>query len=401
MKNLSIKNISITLIVSYFFIIGGFIVNGQSKPLQIRIDPDNTYGGKISDFFERVEFIKLDSKKESIFGNISQLEATKDRFIIYDNDTRSILIFNHHGEFIAKIKPRSSEEFFGSFTLDRKLSHILLNISGNKFLTYDYDGKFIDETQVTLRYERIFKLSNGYYALNSPRNLTKTKKDSMSNDLIFSSDLKSVSKYYFPYNTKHQGYDYNLPLPIFSDQGNNTFFYSFPYSYSIFEMDSDGIIQEYNFVFSEKYSLPMGFGTDSLFSKQRKEYIFNPDHENLDKYTFIGPTYKISNYLIFHVEKISNRIFSQNSDFIHNLQTGITFSLNKLKGDSISDYLPVLQTSYRQNFKSFYDGFLYSTMPSAAYNAMIKNLNIQSDTLQIKNLNNNDNPIIIKIKIKK
>ena len=74
-----------------------------AQPTTIRIDPAHARGGTASQIFEKVNFIPLETTKESLFGKIDQLAVTKDYFIILDEQTNSILIFKKNGKFHAKI----------------------------------------------------------------------------------------------------------------------------------------------------------------------------------------------------------------------------------------------------------------------------------------------------------
>ena len=69
----------------------------------LRIDPASSRGAAASQLFDEVQFIPLETTKESMFGSISQLHLTDDSFVIWDYDTKSILIFTKEGKYRAKI----------------------------------------------------------------------------------------------------------------------------------------------------------------------------------------------------------------------------------------------------------------------------------------------------------
>src|SRR5690606_790590 len=82
---------------------------GQESPVDtstirtLRIDPTTASGGNMSQVFDEINFIPLETTKESIFGDIGQLEVTENLFIVFDHDTKCILIFDRKGKYKTKI----------------------------------------------------------------------------------------------------------------------------------------------------------------------------------------------------------------------------------------------------------------------------------------------------------
>src|SRR3569833_2319900 len=71
---------------------------------KLRIDPSQAYGGKVSEYFEQVNYIPLETTKESLFGDINQLAITDSSFVITDMDTRAVLFFTRKGRYITKTR---------------------------------------------------------------------------------------------------------------------------------------------------------------------------------------------------------------------------------------------------------------------------------------------------------
>ena len=70
---------------------------------KIRINPDQAYGGPVSDYFENIEYIPLETTKESLFGDVSEMVVTHDSYVIFDWDTKSVLFFKKEdGKFLFK-----------------------------------------------------------------------------------------------------------------------------------------------------------------------------------------------------------------------------------------------------------------------------------------------------------
>ena len=63
--------------VIIFFATFLLISIGRSQNVsKIRIDPTRAYGGNISDYFDSIEYIPLETRKESLFGEITKLIIT-------------------------------------------------------------------------------------------------------------------------------------------------------------------------------------------------------------------------------------------------------------------------------------------------------------------------------------
>jgi hypothetical protein len=69
----------------------------------LRIDPTTARGAAASQVFEEIKFIPLETTKESLFGSIHQFRIADGNYVIWDYDTKAILIFNKDGKYKAKI----------------------------------------------------------------------------------------------------------------------------------------------------------------------------------------------------------------------------------------------------------------------------------------------------------
>lgn len=76
----------------------------------LRIDPSRAKGVAVSQVFDEVKFIPLETNGESLFGTISQLSVTEHNFILYDYDTKAVLIFDKAGKYIAKVNSSKIEK---------------------------------------------------------------------------------------------------------------------------------------------------------------------------------------------------------------------------------------------------------------------------------------------------
>jgi len=53
------------------------------SPQKIRIIPKQAYGGPVSKFFDSIEYVPLETNKESLFGDINRLTITDESYICH------------------------------------------------------------------------------------------------------------------------------------------------------------------------------------------------------------------------------------------------------------------------------------------------------------------------------
>jgi len=75
----------------------------SSHVVTLRIDPQSARGAAVSQIFDEVKFVPLETTKESLFGNIAELKIAGNKFLIYDYDTRAVLVFTNEGKYLTKI----------------------------------------------------------------------------------------------------------------------------------------------------------------------------------------------------------------------------------------------------------------------------------------------------------
>ncbi len=373
------------------------LVKAQTDVTTVRIDPETALGGKVGDFFDEVEFIPLETTKESTFGRISQMKVIDDFYVIGDNETGSILIFSTNGKFVNKIKMQMD------FSLDRENKQILVLGINNEILYYTLDGKYLRSLSVKGNFEKLFSLANGVLAFNVPRPLQAEKVGKTAYDVVYRDSKTDSVLSLFPYNTKYGIYDYNMYANLFNDQGDGSCIFSFPYRYSAYELDSKGIAKAYHFVFPEKFSLPKDFGVDSLYHDKRKDYIFNPKTaEDYYKFKGLNPFFKHGDILLFNT---NHSYLTYNNDLLYDLGTKTTYSLNRLTGDSLSCYLPILHSQSMQALAAIDQYSLYTSVPAV----MFLKLRDQSVATEkpgkhlvdiSQSIKPTDNPVIIRSRFK-
>ena len=412
----------LTLIV--IFLLWGITTTAQtakvdsSSMVTLRIDPESARGATVSQFFDEIEYIPLETTSESLFGKINQLKLTKNNYVIYDFDTKSVLIFNKAGKFVAKINAtmlKSDEEskeptnFFGFriINIDGQ-EQIAISAAKNIFF-FDLNGKLIQK-KLTKDYpvDRTYSFSNANrYAKAS--HLKIDGKDSTYYEISLFNNGNEIGNYlpikrikgdiYMPgSNTNISGvYNYGI---------ENKFFYTSPYHFNIYEITPEKLSLAYRIILPAANSLPSDFLTNEIYNGQKMPFL----QKNNQLAFGIGDTFKFGNHLFFKFRSMALN-GSKNNALIYNLKTGELTSIKDLEPDKLSFYLPVTDAGayydYTMNGMHLYsEGYLYTSYSSLAmftfkeqstgknpqYNATL--------TDYFKTQSRKSNPVLIRLKPK-
>jgi hypothetical protein len=337
------------LIVSYCFSQTGIIDSSETKV--IRIDPRQSFGKSVSDVFEDVRYIPLETTKESNFGEIGKLEISENRLVIFDSDTWAIYIFDKSGKFInkitnkqigrlAKIKQQNNESFFVTFTLRKYNGIDFIDIpTRNSIIRFDMNGQYLNKIE--------FKdIDNGMVLAN------RTK--------IVMGYLNDANKYY--------------DLAVISNERDTTLFFSFDimsydlddlisgnriayskdfqsvlfttyYSYDIFEINSTKLLYKYKLILPGDISLPTDFFTNQVYDKKRLSYL----RKNKNMIFGISKMHAIGDYLYLRFESFNQHKASRKNIAYHT-KANMAISLQDLTPDKLSYYLPIEDSSCSDYF---------------------------------------------------
>lgn len=383
----------------------------SSKVQTLRIDPTTAVGAPVSSIFDEVEFIPLETTKESLFGRINQLEILDNRYIIYDYDTRAVLIFNAQGKYINKITnnklPINGNEKtelygFGMQTVNGQRYIRIYTSKGSQY--FDSDGKFVmKEDQKS---EEIFDKFEVGTAGNYYRNgYSKNDKDTVNYHLaLFDKDNKELGLF-FRFDALDYRHDQFMVAgtTFCYNTSNKDLLYTTFYDYRIYRGNADGLYMAYKMVFPLKNTLPKDFVTNSVYKNKRFDYF--RDHP--DQIYGIANMMCINDNLVFKLGggKDIKKILS------YNLKTGELISLNDLEPDAMTAFLPVTDGDFGYDFRNSgfllnRDGYLYTSYSSLAafkfkelsagkkpvYSAVLSEF---FKTQSVKN-----NPLLIKLKTK-
>jgi hypothetical protein len=411
----AIKNRKFFFLALFILLLGSNNLASQTESaLTIRIDPDNAVGSTISEVFDSVTYIPLETTKESIFGKIDQLSITDNYFIILDKNTNCILFFLKDGKFHCKINGGNTTlNFYNTisrFSVDRFAKEIGFLKGIGKIVYYNFDGKKIREeksTYATVDFYLFPEKKAVYYQYNAEARLFP---DSNNYELKFVTAGK-VRFGKFPYNMKTAPLQsreiYGIDHSPFHDTGeDSTTLYCRPYSYRVNIITPGSIREAYDFIFPLMNSLPMDFRDQANVYGNRNDYIKN----HIGLIYNISNVYRIGDNLFFKLYK--NTKTSEANSFIYNFKSGNTIALSHVVSDSFNYFLPVcdLNDSYPEfAIDNFYttDGTWLYTTHSSAFMFRTKEANVDKKihySPMLENYftkgNKKDNPVIVKVKPK-
>jgi len=411
-----------------FFITPGYaqklIPVDTSKTVILRVDPANAMGGNASEIFESVDYIPLETTKESTFGRIEQLEVTADRFIILDENTNCILLFKRDGKFVSKIKGGDKKMpggyFFDysikiyDFKVNRWAKEIMFSSIDMKTRTtsyhfYDFEGKKLRDL---VRDPKDPELDRGMFIgknlMVNASGLDDYKEAGIDTryQIAYIKDLKEIQQRSFPYQVK--GLEINGDImsvasgPLFHYGADTAVFFTKHYDYNIFRITPHTVELVYKFIFPLVNVLPADMITNSSYKDKRMKYL--KDHP--DAIYGLGNCFQTGNNLTFKATNSTSDF--RHSSIIYNLRSGSVIGLGHITTDALSYFLPVADDQM-YNFTGFIasDGkYLYSSFSSVK---MFQAREVSAD----KNIKYNpvlsgyfskgkkeDNPVLVQIRLK-
>lgn len=395
-----------------------------SKTVILRVDPANAMGGNASEIFESVDYIPLETTKESTFGRIEQLEITPDRFIILDENTNCILLFKRDGKFVAKIKG-GDKKMAGGYSFDYSIkiydfkvnrwtkeimfSSIDMKTRVTSYHFYDFDGrKLRDLVRGPKDPELNMAMFIGKNLMVNASNLDDYKEAGTDTryQIDYIQDLKEIRQRSFAYQVKGLEIEGDIMSvasgPLFHYGTDTAVFFTKHYDYNIFRITPHTVELAYKFIFPLINVLPADIITNSGYKDKRMKYL--KDHP--DAIYGLGNCFRTGNNLSF--KATNSTIDFKQSSMIYNLKSGSVIGLGHITTDALSYFLPVADDQM-YNFTGFIasDGkYLYSSFSSvrmfeareAITDKNIKYNPVLSD--YFSKGKKEDNPVLVQIKLK-
>lgn len=388
----------------------------SSNIVTLRIDPDGARGAAVSQVFDEVKFIPLETTKESLFGSISTLKIINKHFLIFDYDTRSVLIFSSEGKFRAKLNAtkiaqdkndKSKTDFYGFMTENIDGVDLIKIFTEKYFYYFNLDGKQLKKTSTkNFRYLNEIKLADSVTKVRQ-HYVYRKEKDSVVHEIGIINKKDSIG--YFSFLPKRYETDefWGSGKSVYDYGVKNELIFINYYDYNLYKITPTKLSLAYRIIFPANNSLPKDFSTNPAYIKKRGEYFQN----NPKVFYGLSDPYLFGDNLFL---KMSNFGFepSLKKAIIYNLKSGEITSISDIEPDERSSFLPVTDASgYFYDFKNkgfhLYDeGYLYTSYSSLAMFTFKEQLSDKYKDFSpemanyFKTQDKKSNPIIIQLKPK-
>jgi hypothetical protein len=197
------------------------LVSEEPQSINVNTLIEHSSRSYLSEYFESLEYVKLETSEESLIGQIDNLAISDNYIVIYDNTVNHILLFSRDGKFIRKLFGfgKGPDEFITinsmQFTHDE---HLFLMKNYQTICLYDILGNALKTKSFTNPSTGAYLFPNGniavfypfpYYLQNDGFEITYTNfnGDKVASAL-FHPDYKNESpgtgawsKYYFMNDT--------------------------------------------------------------------------------------------------------------------------------------------------------------------------------------------------------
>jgi hypothetical protein len=407
------KKISIILFAFFIYL------NVTAQEVQkIRIDPSKSFGGTISEYFDSIEYIPLETTKESLFGEIRQLVISDSSFVILDFDTRAILFFQLNGKYIRKVSFANDE--FPNLYYDKTEQNIALNIYKNgkrleKDVRFTLQGIPVKKERgnsLSSENKPHYYLGNGYYfELNNCQifDWKNVSKDTVFLISIYRND--TLLKSFLPIiPANNLGFCRLAGSLTIGKADGNDIFVGKPITNEVYWVKRDTVTNIFQFIFPQNRSYPSNLLAST--SKDLLDSAYQTLRQNPKIIYGVSNIFFKKNLLFFKTMSsiyITPRDGSESElqyNFVYDTLTGKLFSLERLTPDITSFFLPVIGNLSSTEGLNITSKFLYSslsslTMFSAKEKTKSKNPQYPPALQQyFKTQNRKSNPVIVKMKLR-
>jgi hypothetical protein len=387
---------------------------------KLRIDPSMAFGGTVSEYFEEVNYIPLETTKQSLFGDINQLVITDSSYVIFDFDTRSVLFFSLAGKYMTKIKlkenvwpwlayekpqHRLSMSFYDSQAKKNEVKYY--SITGRELAGKRTEAASFQSHHIPLN--NGFSVATGYcYFDNGMKPV-----DSVAYLLKVYKNDTSLYKSFFPYNQT-----VNMAACAFgggfgkinASEEKDAVYVSPPFDGGIYKVTKDSAIKLYQVV------LPLSRAVPKYISQSNDNRLIDslrnanwPDENTITGLTNI---FMFDDFLLFKLNAgryswTQGAESTKQYNFIYNRKTDRLVSIERMKPDELNGFLPFADWRINYQGLNYIDGFFYTTLSSLqlfnAKEATADKKPKYSPAIEkfFTTENRKSNPVIVQLKLKK
>ncbi|QIA06554.1 6-bladed beta-propeller [Draconibacterium halophilum] len=376
--------------MNYFKIIGilFFIIvlfgckKSKQEKFSYSIDLDKQLENEIpfSDVFEDIQIIQLETNKESLIQRVGKVQILNSKFYVFDQDQSALLIFDSDGNFIKKIREigRGPEEYseITDFNLNKNREQIELLSPRGIIISYDLDGNFIGKQKANLNGRVVHYFTNltddliCFYSLFSDTKIaiySKSQKKVVCETLTVPSEIEQTTL---------------MPgcSPFFEMGGTNLFFDELDREVSLLTKGGLNRISKIDF---GQYNLDVKSLQLAGDLREKQEQLINLS----SKFVITFPFYLENESFI-----IASFVFKQKyTHLILNKRTQKETVFHTFKNKILFPFSPL-------NLHN--DTLITIVEPSKLYHYIPENDSMLNANFQLGDINIEDNPILVKYKMK-
>lgn len=302
-----------------------FTTDSMTKNLEIRIDPTSANEGAAGMLFDSIRYVPLETNRQSEFSTISQLEVSKNYYIILDGNLKTFFFFRKDGSFSHKLATDSTKAPFKTisrFAIDKtndiisfidpmRSRRYTLDLNNNSLIHVAWAGNYRDYISF-----------NGYQLYYQLDDL----------DANFTSVVRCEERTgkrlgaYIPADTARKNVLLSESKLHFYHSGKGSLFFSRPYDYSVYGFDSVAVPSlRFKFILPLANMLPEDFLSNATYYNRWQAYL----RANKAVVYSIEGLYQSGNWLTFIL-----RAYGKGGTFLYNLSTGDLFDLRKTEDPS-------------------------------------------------------------------
>jgi|GEM_PF-3839425 len=178
----------------------------SQNEISIRISPEfRTETLKMSDLYDVIKYLPLQTDEDCIFGNITKLIVKDHCFWIFDDLTNSIFCFDENGNYKFKISDegKGPGEYLkiNDFIYYNKCIYVL-DVGSGKILVYDNLGKFKNEINKRIYSTSFEKIDENFIFYSAFMQNERYKNKNQFQNLIITDSLFRKVDVFLPFSKK-------------------------------------------------------------------------------------------------------------------------------------------------------------------------------------------------------
>ncbi len=382
-------------ILAQFIIFGSSFIFAQA-PVIIDIESGMNRPGNLvlSDITDDIQYIPLETNEYNLIGYVNKLKFNNQYIFVQDANPVSLHVFDFYGKYIRKIgthgRGPNEYNYLNDFAISSFKPQVwLLTFTPYKLLEYNLKGVFVQQIEYSMsdNYNRIESLFNDKYLIMRTNSFGNTP----FTFSIFSDDIKLLKSAVKPEQFKYSG---NV-----TSSKNNFWFYVFNNNYYAKENVLNDTLYRIStsleflpqYVFdSGKYKQTMDFRENFMEYYKRKDlkYIIHNTIFETSKYLIYSYMFNMKTRFDYYDKTIKKSFAFKTKGIPNDLDGGIDFVPEYQKNELIIGYVNVLEL--KEYVAS--EDFKNSTPKYPEKKKQLEKL--------ANSLNENDNPVLMLIKLK-